>query len=176
MHRFSATLSLLQPLLFSTYEAAGEFRLGKQAGLALAVGVGAISLHKFDKTLPDEDARVWQIGSQVRFYPVGSFEHGMQVGAEIFYLFGSTSATGSIALGSGQTAPPGTLTASGTGFKIGAFIGYKLVLPVGFTVDAQAGIGYLSMKGVARDEAGNSKSADYKSAIPLANASVGWSF
>jgi hypothetical protein len=176
VHRFSATLSLLQPLLFSTYQGAGEFRLGKQAGLALALGVGTISLQKFDKTLPDEGARIWQLGSQIRFYPVGSFEHGMQLGAEFFYLFGSASATGSLTLGPGQMTPPGNLTATGTGLKIGAFVGYKLVLPVGFTVEAQAGIGYLSLKGVARDEAGHSKSADYKSAVPLANASVGWSF
>ncbi len=177
VHRFSATLSVLEPLLFSTYEVAGEIRLGKQAGLALALGVGSISLQKFDKSLPDETAKVWQIGSQVRFYPVGTFEHGMQAGAEFLYLFGSTSATGTIDLGPGvPTPPPGTLTASGTGLKIGAFIGYKLIVPVGFTCDAQVGIGYLSLKGVAHDEAGNSKSAGYKTAVPLANASVGWSF
>jgi len=176
-HRFSLMLSVVHPLVFSMYDASGEFRLSRFAGLALVAGVGTASLKQFYKSLPDERSRVWAAGLQARFYPVGSFDRGLQVGAEIVYLTGSASTNGTI---TSDDDPPirytGPLTASGGGFKGGPFVGYKLALPEGFTVAAQIGVDYLSLKGMAKGDNGVSRSSDTKTALPLADATIGWSF
>jgi hypothetical protein len=176
-HRFSLLLSVVHPLAFSIYDASGEFRLGRQAGLALVVGVGSASLKQFYKSLPDERARVWEGGMQVRFYPLGTFDHGLQVGAEIVYLTGSAQTTGTITSDADPSMSyTGPLTAKGSGFKVGPFVGYKLVLPVGLTLAAQIGVDYLSLKGLAKEANGNTKTGDAKTALLLADAGLGWSF
>jgi hypothetical protein len=176
-HRFSLVLSVVHPLVFSIFDVTGEFRLGRQAGLALVFGVGSASLKDFYKALPDERARVWEGGLQVRFYPLGTFDHGLQVGGEFVYLTGSASTTGSLPseddTGAASTGP---LTAKGSGFKAGPFVGYKLALPVGFTLAAQIGVDYLSLKGIAKDANGTTKTGDTKTAFLLADAGIGWSF
>lgn len=176
-HRFSLVLSVVHPIVFSIYDATGEFRLGRHAGLALVAGVGSASLKQFYKALPDERARVWEGGLQIRFYPVGTFDHGLQVGAEIVYLTGSASTTGNITPDDDPGATSnGPLTAKGSGFKVGPFVGYKLALPVGFTLAAQIGVDYLSLKGIAKDANGTTRTGDTKTAFLLADAGIGWSF
>jgi len=176
-HRFSLLVSVVHPLAFSIYDASGEFRLGRRAGLAVVAGLGSTSLKQFYKSLPDERARVWEGGLQARFYPVGTFDHGLQVGGEIVYLTGSASITGTI------TSPDdpsesytGPITAKGSGFKVGPFVGYKLALPVGLTLGAQVGVDYLALKGIAKAETGNTRTGDTKTALLLVDAGVGWSF
>jgi hypothetical protein len=176
-HRFSLTISLLHPVLFSLYEAEGEFRLGKHAGLAVIFGFGSIGLQQLDTSFPDDRASLWEGGGQIRFYPVGSFDHGMQLGLEFAYLHGSASTTGTISSGLAPSMDyTGTVTATGNAFKVGPFMGYKLTLPVGLTFGAQLGVELLSVNGLAKDSTGNSKSTSEKVAILLADANVGWSF
>lgn len=174
---FTAAFSALGPLLFSTFGVTAEFRAGHRAGIALAFDYGTIGLRQLDSALPDERAKLWQAGAEVRFYPVGGFDHGMQLGFELLYVHGSASAAGTLTPEAGAAAAASsTVDASGDGFKIGTFVGYKLALPVGFTFGASAGIAYLSIKGLARDSAGTTHVADKKTALPLADVNVGWSF
>src|SRR5258708_4331445 len=56
-HRFSLLVSVVHPLAFSIYDASGEFRLGKRAGLGVVAGLGSASLRQFYKSLRDGRAR-----------------------------------------------------------------------------------------------------------------------
>src|SRR5258706_4408077 len=106
-HRFSMLLSIVHPLVFSIYDASGEFRLARQAGLALVAGVGSASLKQFYKSLPDERARVWGGGMQVRFYPVGTFGPGLPLRGRDIFFTGSTADTGTI---NSRAQPSNSLT------------------------------------------------------------------
>jgi hypothetical protein len=72
-HRFTATMSVVHPLVVSIFDLTGEFRAGKRGGIAVLAGYGSVPLRILDKALPDERAKVYMAGAQVRGYPVGSF-------------------------------------------------------------------------------------------------------
>ncbi|HKQ67962.1 MAG TPA: hypothetical protein VJT73_01420, partial [Polyangiaceae bacterium] len=118
----SLTVSALHPVVFATYDAALEFRLGRQAGLAFAFGLGTLNLRRLDRKLPDDDAKIWQAGGQLRFYLVGNFDHGLQVGFEALYISGSATSQADVSL-SATAKYSGTITATGKGFKLGPFVG-----------------------------------------------------
>jgi hypothetical protein len=176
-HQFSLVVSVAHPLAFSIYDGSGEFRLGRHAGLAVVLGAGSISMKQFYKSLPDEKAHIWAGGLQLRFYPIGTFDHGLQLGAEFIYLSGSASTSGTITDESDPNLSyTGALTVKGTGFKVGPFVGYKVALPVGLTLAAQIGVDYLSLKGIAKVDSGGSRTGETKTPFLLADAGVGWSF
>jgi hypothetical protein len=162
-------------VLVSIFDVTAEFKAGQRGAVAIIAGYGSVPLRVMDKALPDEQAKVYAVGGQLRVYPIGSFDHGIALGLDLTYLQGSGSGSGTI---SSDVAPPMPydVTASGSGFKIGPFAGYKLVLPVGLTFRAELGIEYLSAKALAKDTSGASKSASKKMPLVLLDAGVGWSF
>jgi len=153
-------------------------RLGRNFGLAIAGGFGSIGLRQLDQRFPDETAKLFEVGGQLRVYPVGSFDHGLQLGFEAMYLHGSADGAGTIQVRDewGNKTYSGTFTARGSGYKLGPFIGYKLVLPVGLTFNAQVGVEYLSLHADASDSLGHTETGSNSGALPLADASAGWSF
>ena len=173
----SLTVSLLHPLLVSVFDAALEVRLGRNVGLAAVGGFGSIGLRQLDKRLPDQSAHLLELGGQLRTYPAGTFDHGMQLGFEIMYLHGSADASGTIQVPElGGMTYSGSFTAQGRGFKLGPFIGYKLTLPVGLTFNAQLGVEYFSISAEASDSLGHTETGSNRGALPLVDASLGWSF
>jgi hypothetical protein len=135
-HRFSITLSVPR-LVFFTGELSGELRLGDKLGVSLVLGAGA-------------PARLLalELGGQVRYYLLGSFIHGLEVGAQLM---------GSGLFGRGPA-----------GFEVGMspFVGYKIAFNIGFTVEAQLGptLSVFTTAGDATTRIG-----------ALINLNVGWS-
>jgi hypothetical protein len=141
----------------------GEFRVHKMMGLAAIAGAGTV---KLDNVAPQPGlpttAFVYELGTQFRVYPVGSFDHGMQLGVEAVYLHASA----------------GNADVSGfaSGFALGPFVGYKIISSGGFTFDGQLGVEFVAAKAQARDSGGTQATSSDRSTIPLLNLNIGWSF
>ena len=141
-HNVSITISpfhLLNPELHLT----GELRLAAKMSAAAMLGAGMVT---------DDDKRygIWEVGGQFRYYLPGSFIHGMMLGADVGYVDVN-----------GQMEHP---MAYYVGARAGAFLGYKITIKTGFTVEAQYGPVYV------RENANNSELQT------LINLKVGWSF
>ncbi len=154
-HQVSITFSpflLVQPIV----EITGEYRLTDKIGAALILGGGSISSG-------DTKFTAFEGGAQFRYYALGTFIHGMQVGAEVLYLYLSKN--------DDDTA----IEASGDGLAIGPFLGYKIATNLGFTFEAQGGVQYVFA--AAKAESGStSATAEESDIIPLVNINLGWSF
>ena len=140
-HNVSITISpfhLLNPELHLT----GELRLAAKMSAAAMLGAGMVT---------DDDKRygIWEVGGQFRYYLLGSFIHGMMLGADVGYVDVN-----------GQMEHP---MAYYVGARAGAFLGYKIAIKTGFTVEAQYGPVYV------RENANNSELQT------LVNFKVGWS-
>lgn len=147
---FSLTISPIH-LLLPVVELTAEARVHDKVGVAVIAGAGKYS----DPDVSGISATVFEAGGQVRFYVVGDFRHGMQLGGELLYLH----------------LYDDRIAISGEGLAVGPFIGYKIMVDAGFTFDAQVGFEHIS----ARAD-GSGSTANDKSFIPLLNLNVGWSF
>jgi hypothetical protein len=158
MTTVSLTLSTIH-LLLPVVELTGELRLGTKGGVALIAGGGWITDTASDGT--KVTFRVWELGSQLRYYITGNFRRGMQVGAEVLYLH----VNGSLA----------DITGVGQGLALGPFFGWKTTSYVGFTFEVQGGVEIVTSGTKVTDSSGpsTSSSVDY---IPLLNLNIGWSF
>ena len=117
-HTFSLTLSPIH-LILPVAELTGEFRIMDKLGVAAVLGFGAMDASK-------TSFWVLELGGQVRWYPVGTFIHGMQLGFEAMYVeISGDNVEGSGASGVGQ------------GMAMGPFLGYKIATNVGFTFEIQ---------------------------------------
>ena len=146
---FSLTISPIH-LTFPIVELTGEIRAHDKLGLAMVAGVGRYT----DKSV-DISAAVYELGAQLRFYAIGDFRHGMQLGAEVLYVHLSQS----------------NLSLRGEGLAVGPFVGYKVMADAGFTFDAQVGAQYLGLR--ATDGYSAETGEEF---IVLLNLNVGWSF
>ncbi len=162
----SATFSPIH-LLIPVLEVTGEMKLDDSMGAALILGYG-----QFTSTLQDGAGNVireeqyagYELGAQFRYYAVGDFDHGMQVGAEMLYVYIARDANDSIA-------------ASGEGLAAGPFVGYKFAASFGLTFEAQLGFEYYLVQAEAEETTtGQTASAEDRAFIPLLNLNVGWSF
>ena len=125
-------------------ELAFEARLSRRVGFAGIVGAGAVEIDGRSSRLP-----VVLAGVSPRWYALGHFDHGLQLGAEVL---GSMSWVG--------TSTSLLVTAA-------PYVGYKVTAPVGFTFEVQVGCGYrlAYAERVAKSEA-----------VPLVNLNLGWAF
>src|SRR6266545_7646983 len=101
---------------------AGELRLDDDVGVQLAAGAGP----------QERQGTSWLLftaGGQARYYFHGSFERGFSLAAEALFV-GSTGAGSS-----GANA-----------VSLAALVGYKQAFGLGFTLDAQLGVGDLVMQ------------------------------
>lgn len=142
-------------------ELTGEYRVMDKLGLALVVGGGKITTET-TTFFPEETYTVFEAGAQARYYVLGDFDHGMQLGAEALYLYVDRD-------------EEDVYTASGDGLAIGPFIGYKIATNIGFTFDTQLGVQYVTAKADATDGSSTATEED-TDIIPLLNLNVGWSF
>jgi hypothetical protein len=94
---------------------------------------------------------IWEAGGQFRYYLLGSFVHGMMVGADAGYVDVDT-----------RIANPITYL---VGAHAGGFLGYKFSMRLGFTAETQIGPVYLW-----------GESAETSELQTLVNLKVGWSF
>lgn len=152
-HQVSITISPIH-LSMPMVELTGEYRLTDKMGVALILGAGSIkSLGRSYTAL--------EAGAQYRYYVLGSFIHGLQLGAEILYLSLSGADAG--------------IDAKGAGLAVGPFVGYKIATNIGFTFEVQGGAQYMAA-GASATDGTNSASGKDSDIIPLLNLNVGWSF
>ncbi len=158
----SLTISPLH-LLFPLVEVTGEFRVGPRLGVAGIGGLGAIT----STTSAGDSVRLFatELGASVRYYVTGSFQGGVQVGAEAMYLY--------VKVDSSSTDV--AVTAAADGLSIGPFLGYKWTGRSGFTFDAQGGLAYAATRANANDGSSSATASDSR-LYPLLNVNVGWSF
>ncbi len=159
-HRFSLTVSPLH-LVLPIVELTGEYAIMNDLSAALILGGGKIT-SEASGLVAEETYTAYEVGAQGRYYLLGDFEHGMQVGAEALYLYLDRDGESSI-------------TVSGAGLALGPFIGYKIATHIGFTFDAQLGFQYMVARAEATDGTNTAKGED-SDILPLLNLNVGWSF
>ncbi len=157
-------------LLFPIVEVTAEARLHRKIGVAGIFGVGSMDPDGIGGAKPGFIDRprytVWEVGGQFITYPVGNFDHGMQLGAEVLYVGVAGSE------GSGASRVAGT----GEGLAMGPLLGYKLATKVGFSFNVQGGVQYVALRADASSTTGATATATQSAVIPLLNINVGWSF
>jgi hypothetical protein len=148
-------------LLLPLVELMGELRLHRHVGVAVIAGYGSVkpegSTTRFS---------VLEVGGQLVGYPVGHFDHGMQLGVEVLYVgvSGSDRSGGERISGAAQ------------GLAMGPLVGYKFASKVGFSLNVQGGVQYVALRANASSTSGATASAEDSSVIPLLNFNLGWSF
>lgn len=133
-------------------ELTGELRVGRKLGIAAIGGAGAV---RDDVT--DQLIRVYEAGASVRYYVLGTFRHGMQLGGELLYVHANTDNT--------------MVEVRAQGLGISPFVGYKWTSRVGFTIDTQLGISFMTAQG----EASTGTTAEKSKVGALLNLNLGWS-
>lgn len=110
----------------------------------------------------DRLTTVWA-GAQALAYPVGNFDHGLQVGVEASFIrtSGTRRASANFVSLAGGAVPDESVAR--TAFLPGIVIGYKLATEVGFTFNPQLGVDL-----VVGDGSGI--------VLPRLALNVGWSF
>jgi hypothetical protein len=148
-------------LLLAMGEVTGEVRVHRKIGVAGIAGFG-----KPKDGATDTRYTAWELGGQVVTYPVGHFDHGMQLGVEALYagVAGDTSV--------GNTR----ISSSAQGFAVGPMVGYKLATDVGFSFNVQGGIAYFASAAEASGGGTSATASTSPRAIPILNLNLGWSF
>ena len=133
--------------------------MGEQAGVAVIAGGGYVTVSE-----PDEAKvtfRVLELGGQLRYYPIGSFRQGLQVGVEMLYVHVNAKVQEVLGVASG--------------LAIGPFFGWKGTTSAGFTYDLQGGVAVETMGAKVTGESEPSTTSDVE-IIPMVNLNIGWSF
>ena len=158
-HRASITFSPVH-LVFPIVEVTGEFAINDKIGVAAILGYGTVSAKTINETYR---FKAWEAGAHFNYYALGTFDHGMQIGAEALYVHVSTD------------NKDVDISGAASGLAIGPYIGYKLITRVGFTFEANGGVQYVTMQADATDGT-TSASKSKRNFIPLLNLNIGWSF
>lgn len=154
-HNVSLTISPLH-LVLPVVELTGEFNMENDVSVAAIAGIGSY-----------EDFSVFEVGGQFNYYLIGSFQHGMQLGAEMMYISVSDDYKDSDV----------DISVVGRGLAIGPYLGYKVAAGFGLTFNAQAGVFASLLRGSAEDDVSGARgSASGSSSGLLLNINLGWSF
>lgn len=149
-HKIAITMDALY-LRYPALLLTGEFRVAKDMGMGGSVGYGSMDTYPF-----------LEVGAQYAYDLIGSFDHGMQFGGMLRYLYMWDSKSS-------------TTSTSGTAVKLGALLGYKLAADFGLTVNPIVSVGYGMISASATDGFSHaSLSAD--GLFFDVNFNVGWSF
>ncbi|MEP6653229.1 MAG: hypothetical protein ABJA82_07710 [Myxococcales bacterium] len=154
----SVTISPLH-LTLPIVELTTEVRVLDKLGLAAVLGAGKVTSEPMGA--PKFTADVWEAGVQGRYYVVGDFRHGMQLGGEVIYMHLSADTQG--------------VSAFANGFSMGGFVGYKVMADVGFTFDTQLGYQLIGVGAKANDGSTTASQSGKEGGL-LLNLNVGWSF
>jgi opacity protein-like surface antigen len=152
-------LHLVMPIV----EVTAEAKVHRKIGLAGILGYGRVSQETAGQTYRFS---AYEVGGQFVSYPIGHFDHGMQLGMEALYVHVNLDE------GPNQRLD---VTGIGNGLAVGPFIGYKLATQFGFSFNVQAGAQYMAVVANASADGTNASEADSR-VIPLLNLNLGWSF
>lgn len=132
-------------------ELTGELRVARKLGVAVVLGAGAVRDMDTNALI-----KVYEAGASLRYYVLGNFRHGMQIGGELIYVKASTDNTG--------------VEVRGKGLGVSPFVGYKWTSRIGFTIDTQLGVTFITLRA---DSATQTKQESKVG--PLLNLNLGWS-
>ena len=144
-------IHLVLPLVEFTVER----RIKRKLGVALMLGGGSVT----DDL--DNKFRVAEVGLSARYYVLGNFAKGMQIGGAIEFV----SVKGDNINGS-------SVSVQGSGLVVAPFIGYKHTFGFGLTLDGQLGAGLTAIQA----EADNGAREEESSVNVYLNLNLGWSF
>ena len=148
-------------LAIPVFEVTGEYAINQKLGVSVELGGGQRSV-----SLNADTAKGTEIegGAQVRYYAIGSFRHGMEVGAEFLEEYVKFS----------EPLPGNIVGVAAGGATVGPFIGYKIATRVGFTFEAQLGARYLVVEPGITGQ--SSCVPAFDKWAPLLHLNIGWSF
>lgn len=152
-----APLRTIIPLLEFTF----EYRVMPKLGISLTLGAGTRTL---ETAGTEVSGREIEVGGQVRYYVLGDFRHGMQLGVEALEEYVKF-----------DDLPAGVGAAAG-GFTVGPFLGYKVATGLGFTFEAQLGARYVVIEPEAQGGVGSPGFSEEEKWLPLLHLNIGWSF
>jgi hypothetical protein len=139
-----------------------EVKLVDHFGASLFGGFGQVDAE--DATGDEFDVAVWELGAQLGWYPLGTFDK-LVLGAELTYLEVRA-----------DELPDTDVAVVGSGLAVGPLVGYKFLTSVGFTFVAQAGFQYVALSAEAEEDAAVVDEDERSRILPLLNLNVGWSF
>ena len=144
-------------------EFTAEYRVQRKLGVSVTLGAGKRTI---STTMSSAEAKGTEIegGAQIRYYAIGSFRHGMEVGVQALEEHVTFD----------EPLPAGIVGAAAGGFTVGGFLGYKIATRVGFTFEAQLGARYLVVDPAGVGAVGSIPAEDKWQ--PLLHLNVGWSF
>lgn len=134
----SITFSPLH-LILPVFEATVEVRAHDHVGIALIGGYGQV---KVSDVFSSYKFSVYEVGGQVLFYPISTFDKGLQLGAEALYVKVNTDDNyrGNV-----------TVSGAGSGLAVGPLVGYKFCTSGGFSFVVQGGVQFMTVKAKASD-------------------------
>jgi hypothetical protein len=152
------TLSLsLLPLVRGFVQLAYQRRIYSWLGVGGLVGIG-------NAEVPTSGQRIaFELAPQVFAYPIGSFNHGMQVGFEVDLLRSSGSSA------------DGALKTTGTSINPAILAGYKVDVFGGFAIQAHLGLRLAYSSLTVKSTASQARSSD-TALEPILRLNVGYSF
>ena len=151
-----APIRLVIPLV----EFTGEYRVADKVGVSLQLGGGRRTL---TQSMTDIKGTEYEVGAQGRYYLLGSFTHGMELGAELLEEYVKLD----------EPLPANIVAAAAGGLTAGAFAGYKIATHFGFTFEGQVGARYLVMEPAVT---GMGKPMLDSRWAPILHLNIGWTF
>lgn len=138
-----------------------EYAITQKLGASIELGAGQRTI-----TSGNDEVTGTEIegGAQVRYYALGNFRHGMELGGELLEEYVKFE----------KPLPGNIVGAAAGGATLGAFVGYKIATHVGFTFEAQLGARYLIVDPQITGQATGVPAFDKWA--PLLHLNVGWSF
>lgn len=165
-HSFALLLSPLQ-LLLPSVELTGEVRATRSIGVSVTLGGGSVPVKGLFQS--GDRLTTMKAGAAFNGYPVGHFDHGMQLGVAVVGVLVRGDVTQSTGL------VPSRQSANGEGLGLFAMLGYKYTAPVGFTVNVRGGVGYI-LANASVAGGGSTSSATASGVLPAADVLLGWAF
>lgn len=159
IRQWAVTISPVHLAVGPIGEVTVEKSFGPKIGAAVMIGVGQFT----DSPAfgAENTFRVFEAGLSGRYYALGSYRAGMQVGASIEFVTLS-----------GDNVNNSNVSAIGNGVSVSPFLGYKHTWAMGLTFDGQLGPSFLAVKAKA-DDGSTAEESDV--GVNL-NLNLGWSF
>lgn len=146
-------------LIIPVGEITVEYRVMPKLGVSIELGGGQRTL-----TTGGTDVKGTELegGAQVRYYVLGDFHKGVELGGEILDEYVKFN-----------NLPANVMGAAAGGVTAGPFVGYKIATQVGFTFEAQLGARYLLVDPPVSGQGSPMIDQRWE---PLLHLNVGWSF
>lgn len=155
----SMTISPLHAIV-PAGEGKTEFLLTPRQSFAVVGGAGRLV------TASANESVFWELGGQYNYYLMGDFQQGLQLGGELLVVQLSEARSAS-----------SRFDGKVTGYQLSPYIGYKVIMDVGFTFTAQAGYGAVLLRGDVTDSTdGEQRRGSKWEHNGLFNLGIGWSF